>query len=166
MNQTKEIADSYHSATVKGACYGPSLAELLARTTPVLATTPPTTSAHSICVLLQHILLWNERVRETSEEKPMPVWEAEREWAEPSIPWSELVPRWSESRNLLGARIRDFPPGELAEEVPGRSYSYEWMFRGIVQHTIYHSGQIAMILSIPPPAISLGTRARNPIHGT
>lgn len=147
MNQTQQIADSYHAATIKGAWHGPSLADLIAKITPEIAATAPTPGAHTATALLQHILLWNERVREASESKPMPAWEPEREWAEPPIPWNDLVPRWNRSRDLLEAKIRDFPVEELAKQVPGRTYSYEWMFRGIVQHTIYHSGQIAMILS-------------------
>jgi len=148
MNEAQQIADSYRAVTISGAWYGPSIADLLAKTTPALATTPPLAGAHSISALLQHILLWNERVREASDNKPMPVWEAEREWAEPPIPWNELLDRWSQSRDLLEARIRNSPVAELTRQVPGRAYSYEWMFRGIVQHAIYHSGQIAMLLSI------------------
>jgi hypothetical protein len=34
------------------------------------------------------------------------------------------------------------------KQVPGRNYPYETMLHGIVEHTIYHSGQIAMILSM------------------
>ena len=78
----------------------------------------------------------------------MPRWEAEKEWAEPPIPWKELVARWNKSRDLLEERIRNFPAGDLAKQVPGRNYPYETMFHGILQHAIYHSGQIAMVLSM------------------
>jgi uncharacterized damage-inducible protein DinB len=36
----------------------------------------------------------------------------------------------------------------LAGQLPGHSYPHETMLHGIVQHTIYHSGQIAMVLSM------------------
>ena len=148
MSQTKQIADSYRAATVKGAWYGPSLAELLAGIAPELATTPPMPGAHSISELLQHLLLWNERIRNTSDSHPMPRWEADKEWAEPQIPWNELATRWNLSRDLLEEKMRSFPIEDLAKQVPGRSYPYETMLHGIVQHAIYHSGQIAMILSM------------------
>ena len=148
MNQTKQIADSYRAATVKGAWYGPSLAEMLAETSPELATTPPVLGAHSIAALLQHLLLWNERIRNTSDSHPMPRWEAEKEWAEPPIPWNELIARWNQSRDLLEEKIRSFPIENLAKQVPGRNYPYETLLHGIVQHAIYHSGQIAMVLSM------------------
>ena len=78
----------------------------------------------------------------------MPRWQPEKEWAEPPIPWNELVARWNQSRDLLEEKIRSSPIEDLAKQVPGRSYPYETMFQGIVQHAIYHSGQIAMVLSM------------------
>ena len=146
--QIQKIADSYQAVTIKGAWYGPTVAELLAKIPPELATTPPVPGAHSISELLQHLLLWNERIRNTSESHPMPRWDAEKEWAEPAIPWKELVARWNQSRDLLEERIRKFPAADLTKQVPGRDYPYETMFHGILQHAIYHSGQIAMVLSM------------------
>jgi len=75
-------------------------------------------------------------------------WQAEEEWAEPPIPWNELLARWNQSRDLLEDKIRKFPIEDLAKQVSGRSYPYETMLHGIVQHAIYHSGQIAMVLSM------------------
>ena len=148
MDQAQRIADSYRAATVKGAWYGPSLAELLAQISPELAITRPVPGSHSISEVLQHLLLWNERIRNTSESHPLPRWQPEKDWAEPPIPWNELVSRWSQSRELLEARIRNFPIEDLGRQVPGRNYPYETMFHGTVEHTIYHSGQIAMVLSM------------------
>lgn len=148
MTPTQQIADSYRAATIKGAWYGPSLAELLARISPELATASPAPGANTISALLQHMLLWNERVRLTSDSHPMPPWQAEKEWAEPPIPWTELVARWNQSRDLLEDRIRNFPIEDLSKQVPGRTYPYSTLLPGIVQHTIYHAGQIAMLLGM------------------
>jgi hypothetical protein len=148
MNQVERIANAYHAATVEGAWYGPALDELLAQVTPELAIAQPTPGGHSISTLLQHLLLWNERTRNTSESHPMPRWEPEKEWAEPQIPWNELVVRWKQSRDLLEEKLRNFPVEDFAKRVPGRDYPYETLLEGTLQHTIYHSGQIAMVLSI------------------
>ena len=151
MSLTQRIADAYRAATIKGAWYGPTVAELIAKTSPELTAPPPVPGAHSISELLQHLLLWNERIRNTSDGQPMPRWDAEKEWAEPAIPWNELVARWNLSRDLLEEKIRNFPIQDLTKQVAGRSYPYETMFHGIVQHAIYHSGQIAMVLSMLRP---------------
>jgi uncharacterized damage-inducible protein DinB len=148
MNQTKRIADSYRAVTLKDAWYGPSLADLLARISPELASAPLLPGAHSISELLQHLLLWNERVRNTSDTHPLEPWQPEQDWAEPPIPWDELVARWNESRDLLEEKVRNFPIADLPKQVPGRTYAYEKLLEGIVQHTIWHAGQIAMVRSM------------------
>ncbi len=148
MNKCQEIAEAYRAVTIKGAWYGPTVAELLERISPEAATTVPAPGAHTIAELQQHLLLWNERIRKTDESHPMPKWEAEKEWAEPAIPWNELVARWRQSRDLLEERMRNFPVADLGKQTPGRSYPYEFLLNGIVQHTIWHSGQIAMVLSM------------------
>ena len=148
MSPPQQIADSYRAATLKDAWYGPSLAGLIARTTPELATAAPLPKANSISAILQHLLLWNERIRLTSDAHPMPKWEAEKEWAEAPIPWTELVSQWNQSRDGLEEHIRNFPVGDLPKQVPGRAYNYEFLYRGAAEHVIYHSGQISMILSM------------------
>ena len=148
MSRCQEIADAYREVTIKGAWYGPTIAELLAKISAELATKAPAPGAHTISELLQHLLLWNERIRNTSESSPMPKWEAEKEWAEAAIPWNELVGRWNRSRDLLEDRMRSFPEEDLGNQTPGRNYPYEFLLRGIVQHAIYHGGQIAMVLSM------------------
>jgi len=148
LSETLRIADAYRAVTIQGAWYGPTVAELLAKISAEEATKAPVAGGHSISELLQHLLLWNERARKTVEGQPMPKWEAEKEWAEAAIPWNELVARWKQSRDLLEERIRRFPVADLVKQVPGRAYAYEELLPGIVQHTIYHSGQIAMVLSM------------------
>jgi uncharacterized damage-inducible protein DinB len=149
MTATEQLADAYRTATFKDyAWYGPSLVQLLGKITPELAVIRPLPNANSISALLQHLLLWNERIRNTSATTPMPKWEADKEWAEPPIPWSESLSRWSRSRDGLEERIRSFPVEDLPKQVPGRTYPYEFLYRGATEHVIYHSGQIAMILSM------------------
>jgi DinB superfamily len=148
MTATHQLADSYRAATLKDAWYGPSLAGLLDKTTPQWAVTHPMPDAHSISELLQHLLLWNERIRKTSATAPIPKWEPDKEWAEPPIPWREMLARWNESRDGLEERIRSFPVEDLSKQVPGRTYAYEFLYRGATEHVIYHSGQIAMVLSM------------------
>lgn len=148
MNKCEEIAAAYRAVTVKGAWYGPTIAEMLAEITPAMATAKPVGATHTIAELLQHLLLWNERIRNTSESCPMAKWEAEKEWAEAPIPWDELVERWNKSRALLEERMGNFPEEDLGKQTPGRTYPYEYMLNGIVQHTIWHGGQIAMLRSM------------------
>jgi len=148
VNKCEQIAAAYRAVTVKGAWYGPTIGEMLTEITPEMAVSKPAGATHTIAELLQHLLLWNERIRKTSESCPMPKWEAEKEWAEAAIPWRELLERWNQSRDLLEERLRNFPEADLGKQTPGRAYPYEYLLNGIVQHTIWHGGQIAMVRSM------------------
>lgn len=44
--------------------------------------------------------------------------------------------------------IWTFPFEDLENQAPGRNYPYRTMFEGIGQHTIDHSGRVAIIPSI------------------
>ncbi len=41
--------------------------------------------------------------------------------------------------------VTRFDGARLSEKVPGRNYSFSAMLHGIVDHNIYHSGQIAIL---------------------
>jgi hypothetical protein len=44
--------------------------------------------------------------------------------------------------------VAGFPDSRLAEQVPGKTenyYNFYYMFSGIVQHELYHAGQIALL---------------------
>ena len=41
--------------------------------------------------------------------------------------------------------IEGFGDSRLKDIVPGRQYDFYFLFHGIVQHSLYHGGQIAML---------------------
>jgi len=41
--------------------------------------------------------------------------------------------------------ISEFSDERLGETVSGRTYSYYILFHGIIQHNIYHAGQMAIL---------------------
>src|SRR2546428_348345 len=50
--------------------------------------------------------------------------------------------------NELVKAVAAFPDSRLQEQVPGKSedyYNFYYMFSGIVQHELYHAGQIALL---------------------
>ena len=51
-----------------------------------------------------------------------------------------------ETHNELGIKaVAAFPDSRLEEQVPGKTekyYNFYYMFSGIVQHELYHAGQI------------------------
>ena len=45
----------------------------------------------------------------------------------------------------LAAAIDSFPVVKVENIVPGREYSFAFLLHGIVQHNLYHAGQIAIL---------------------
>lgn len=147
-NQVERMAEAYRAATIEGAWHGPAIAELLAGITEEMAAAAPVRGMPTIATLLQHMLLWNERVCDAIDGHPMPKCAPEKDWVAAPIPWPQLKARWNESRDLLEERIRNFPEDDLAKPAPGRDYPYTKMLSGITQHAIWHGGQIAMLRSL------------------
>ncbi|MBY0503944.1 MAG: DinB family protein [Bryobacteraceae bacterium] len=157
MNEPTAIADLYRAATLADSWYGPPLAELIQSLNPASASLAATPGGHSPLALLQHLLLWNERIREAVSGTPLPEWNADQDWSEPPMEWPELVGRWQVSRDKLERAMRDFPAARLTDPVPGRSYDFRMLLNGGVHHVIYHAGQLAMLKALTahaqqPPA--------------
>ena len=46
---------------------------------------------------------------------------------------------------VLGNALETFGDAGLHEKVPGRNYNFYFLFHGVVQHSLYHAGQIALL---------------------
>lgn len=84
---------------------------------------------------------------------PMPLFvenmPPEQNW--PLIPdagvsaWKTAVENTLRAGSELSAEIEPFGDERLGETVPGRDYAFYNLFHGIVQHSLYHAGQIAIL---------------------
>jgi hypothetical protein len=62
--------------------------------------------------------------------------------------WPEGVKRYHEVHDQMTTLIRGQKDELLQQTVPGRKYNFRKLLNGIVQHDIYHLGQIAYIQKI------------------
>ena len=63
-------------------------------------------------------------------------------------PGVRLVESTKQTHNELIKAVAAFPDSRLQEQVPGKTqnyYNFYYMFSGIVQHELYHAGQIALL---------------------
>lgn len=106
---------------------------------------------HSIVELLWHIINWRaftiNRIRE-GDEVSLKFFEA-NDWRtldhhDKSL-WKKGLHKLNETQSELVAVIQHQQDSILDETVPGRNYSFKKMLYGIVQHDIYHAGQIAYL---------------------
>jgi uncharacterized damage-inducible protein DinB len=149
MKEAERIADQLRRAMQGEAWHGPSLKEILGGVTAAQAAARPVAAAHSIWELVHHITAWEgivlrrlggKVVKDVSTEVD---WPPVRETSEAA--WQRtLVALEADNRRLCDA-IAQMPDERLRERVPGKESSFYGELHGVVQHDLYHAGQIALL---------------------
>ena len=77
------------------------------------------------------------------------LYDTARDW---SVVVDDGAPAWAkakkslfDSAEQLTEAIGTFPDTRLTDIVSGRDYDFYYLFHGIVQHSLYHAGQIAIL---------------------
>jgi len=144
------IADQLRRAFDGDAWHGPSLRELLSEVKAAQASAHPLPGAHSIWELVLHIEVWTGAALRSIQGTPMPkIVGTTEDWrtvgdSSPEA-WNKTVKNLFETKDQLAAAIEKFEDSRLTETVPGRKYDFYYLFHGIVQHSLYHAGQIALL---------------------
>src|SRR3954454_9849684 len=144
------IADQLSRAFSGDAWHGPPLRDLLAGITAVEASDRPIVAAHSIWELVLHINIYTCAALEATRGVPIPHWYGTGEDWPPAMDvsedgWTQEKGRLFRNAEQLALAIRELPESRLLDIVPGRDYNFYYLFHGIVQHSLYHGGQIAIL---------------------
>src|SRR5207245_2464097 len=112
------------------------------------ASTRPLPSAHTIWELVLHIELWARVALEASQGIPMPkLYGTEKDWDPAAVgdeaAWTRAKQNLFQTCEQLAHAMEGFTDSRLQDTVPGRRYDFYYLFHGIVQHSLYHGGQIA-----------------------
>ena len=152
MSEKKRLNDQLKRAYEGKAWHGPSVSEVLADVTAQQAAAHPIAGAHSIWELALHIQTW-ERVgrRRIQEFVPIDVsdeedWPAVTDTSEAA--WTKTLEELRSNHQALRAAIRELDEAKLDENVPGTTYSVYFLLHGVVQHDLYHAGQIALLKKV------------------
>lgn len=106
---------------------------------------------HSTLELLWHMVTWREFTTECLREKDNPNTRKfeDLDWRKLDHSnqdlWQEGLQRLHETQTELIAALQQEEDAILPQQVKGRQYDYRKLLNGIVQHDIYHLGQIAYI---------------------
>ncbi|HEY1263093.1 MAG TPA: DinB family protein [Terriglobales bacterium] len=151
MNQTTLLADQIRRAFDGEAWHGDSVLEILSDVDAKTAASRPIKNAHSIWELVLHITTWDSvTIRRAGGEAVQPT-DAENF---PSVKdagesaWQKAVERMKQTHASLVETVAAFPEARLHDPVPGKKgkyYDFYYLFSGIVQHELYHAGQIALL---------------------
>jgi uncharacterized damage-inducible protein DinB len=151
MSETARISDQLRRAFYGGAWHGDSLFEILEGVTAERAAARPVANAHSIWELVLHIVAWDGAVRRrmtgaavklSGKRNFPPVVDASE------AAWTKTLEEVRRVHEELIAAVEKFPEKSLTEAVPGKKgahYNFYYMLHGVVQHEIYHAGQIALL---------------------
>jgi len=130
--------------------YGRPVYELLEEVRPDKVFVKPGNDGHSMIELLYHMVTWTEfclrRVQGVKDEDPDEVEKLDWRKIDPSLhSWEKGLAAFKSANNqiieLLSMKSDDF----LKEIVDYREFNFRFMLNGLIQHHIYHIGQIAYI---------------------
>lgn len=145
--EAARIADQLRRAFDGSAWHGPALLELLKDVDAAAAVAKPLRNVHSIWELVLHIAAWDGAVLRLGGKK------AQLKTAQnfPPVPepteaaWHEAVAQAKRTHDALVKAVAALPDSRLRDRVPGKRYDFYHMLHGVVQHELYHAGQIAIL---------------------
>ncbi|HEX8184215.1 MAG TPA: DinB family protein [Blastocatellia bacterium] len=148
MKELKAIEDQLKRAYEGEAWHGPSIKEILAGVTAEQASRHRITGSHNIWEIVLHIAAWEGAVRRRLEgdyvSEP-----AEGDW--PTIDdtseasWRETLAKLESNHMKLRETIAGLDGERLFEPLAEGKPSAYFTLHGIIQHDLYHAGQIALL---------------------
>jgi hypothetical protein len=149
-SECDRIADQLRRGFGGDPWHGPPLSDLLAGVAAEQALARPLLCGHTIWELVLHLETWTNAASDAARGIPMPkLVGTEQDWrpiadGDPAA-WSQATDRLFQCAERLAQEIEQFTDQRLSETVPGRKYDFYYLFHGIVQHSLYHGGQIALL---------------------
>jgi uncharacterized damage-inducible protein DinB len=150
MTEIERILDQLKRAYEGNAWHGPSVREALAGVTAQQAHARPIANAHSIWELVHHIAVWEGAGRRRLEGDRAAIdisspddWPPANDTSEAA--WERAKAALDRGHEALRQEIERVGESRLDEPVlEGMSTVYVTL-HGVIQHDLYHAGQIAML---------------------
>ena len=150
MTEIERILDQLKRAYEGNAWHGPSVREALSGVNAEQAHARPLANAHSIWELVHHIAVWENvgRRRLTGDRAPIEIstpedWPPANDKSEAA--WEQSKAALDRGHQALVEAIGRVPESSLDEPIfEGMSTVYVTL-HGVIQHDLYHAGQIAML---------------------
>lgn len=128
--------------------FGRSFFELTRSIDPAIVTIHPGGNGHSLLELVYHCLTWTDfTLHRVLKDAEMDLHATEAlDWREihsDQHNWASGLDQLQSSTKTLIAALHKKDDTLLEETVEFRSYTFAYLLNGLVQHNIYHLGQIA-----------------------
>ncbi|HEV7473917.1 MAG TPA: DinB family protein [Pyrinomonadaceae bacterium] len=148
MSEIERILDQLKRAYISEAWHGPAVSEILKGITAQQAATRPLPEGHSIWELVLHITVWLQACRrrlkgdpaqlDTAGDWPKVINTGDQSWNEAKRTMTQAYVELMSAIVLLDESKLDQPI------IAGMSSNYVTL-HGVIQHTLYHAGQIALL---------------------
>jgi uncharacterized damage-inducible protein DinB len=149
MSETERIQDQLERTYAGNAWHGPPLRNLLSDISAATAALKPKVGSHSIWQIVLHILAWQQVVLRRMAGETIGDLPPEQDWPGVSdssdAAWKQVLVQLDAIHKQLCEAIAKFPEARLSEKVPGHRYPIYGMLHGVIQHNLYHAGQIAVL---------------------
>ena len=152
MKYTDRLADLFRNAHDGTTWHGQSVTKVLQNISAEEAAAHPIPNSHSIWDYVLHIVNWREyAIRNLKDDTSYLVdlntdldWTPITDFSEEA--WKEALDKFHQSAIELEAAIRAMKEEQLFEKiVTGSKNSCYITLHGVIQHDIYHSGQIMLL---------------------
>ncbi|MBS1531158.1 MAG: DinB family protein [Bacteroidetes bacterium] len=155
MTTSEKLQHELHNVLSGDPWYGNSVYSIIENVRFESAFEKPPGAAHNIAGIVLHMLSWTEEVLDRLNGKA-PSLPLSGDWPETSTPdeqkWQNYVNDLKLVNVNLQRSISEFPEERWDEPVSGErepslgtGVSYEGLVDGLIQHHVYHAGQIAIL---------------------
>jgi len=145
MRAIERILDQLNRAWGGPSWTGVDIRTLLEDVTDEQAHAHPLPNVHSIIELVAHMTVWMNivAVRLAGDAKEPTPEEDSRDVTQ--LPWSKAIEEMENAVSGLSDRVARLSVDDLDKIVAGRDYTTYVMVHGVIQHSLYHAGQIAVL---------------------
>ena len=148
-DEIDRIVDQMERAFEGDAWHGSSISEILSCITADQAAAHPIPEAHSIWEIVLHTSVWQRTVRERLQGRPIVSLPDDEDWPPvtdtSSDAWTAAASELRTEYELLRAETLKWRDRDLSETTEGQRYTAYEMLHGVIQHNLYHAGQIALL---------------------
>jgi uncharacterized damage-inducible protein DinB len=148
MEEVNRIDDQLKRAFEGHAWHGPSMLEVLADVTAERAAAKPLSGAHSTWEIVLHVTAWHAGVRRRLEGERVEL-SPEEDWPPVTdtsdTAWRQALAALQQTHTELRSTVSRLADSRLPEKVAGKDHSVYVMLHGLIQHNLYHAGQVALL---------------------
>ena len=161
--QIGHIISSLHTVVEGEPWFGKPVMAVLQEVDPSIVYKKPNDDSHSLIDLLYHMINWAEfALKRIEGEEDADINEFEKnDWRQidqRQHTWEKGVAHFKVTNDLIIEALQSKNDDFLNERVDYREYNFRFLLNGLIQHHIYHAGQVAYLRKLLVAEVALPNR--------